>query len=181
MRGSVYECRGECVCRDWAASCACTYVERHACTRVCDSFCPSGLLPHLYTKGGALLLGRPFLAGPSRVLSLAPPPAPPHKQASIPGKREGDSRGLQRTDRAGATPLRGGEGQRPGLAQPHSEVSPGAVPGSRPIPACPSSLCGSARTTTGSPASRRGSRCRGRSRPSPRPRPSAPSCRGASL
>lgn len=102
VRGSVYGCRGERVCRDWAASCACTYVERHACTRVCDSFCPSGLLPHLYTKGGTLLLGRPFLLGPSQVLSLAPPPAPPHKQASVPGKREGDSWGLQRTNIAGA-------------------------------------------------------------------------------
>lgn len=83
---------------------------------------------------------------------------------------------LQGTERE-LRPLRGDEGQR----HPTRGRVLGRVPDSRPRPACRSSPCGSARTTTGSPASRRGSRCLGRSRPSPRPRPSAPSCRGASL
>lgn len=60
-------------------------------------------------------------------------------------------------------------------------ASPRAVPGWRPTLACRSSRDGSARTTTGSPASRRGSRCPGRSKPAPHPRLSVLSCRGASL
>lgn len=150
------------------------------------SFCPSGLsFPTWTWKSSSpwphrVLCGGPFWVRPS-LPSLALPPAP---KTSLHGRTKGgDSWALPRTDPREPRPSeeRRGRDTLPGGQDPPSPtVASGAVPGSRPTPACRSSPGGSARTTTGSPASRRGSRCRGRSRPSPRPRPSARSCRGAS-
>ena len=146
--------------------------------------------PHLYLKGGTLLPAGPYQLRASQVHSLAllPTPTPPPSFHSWKGGRVlGAAEDEHSWSPCPSETMRGRDIPPPGELGGRDPPRPTrirlsrAVPGSRPTPACPSSPCGSARTTTGSPASRRGSRCRGRSRPSPRPRPSVLSCHGVSL